>query len=94
MLYEHFYKRLDVNSLIYDKRMHEFRSDHFFQFLRFANEKEVFDLNTKSVFLSLNTRNALYWILNFADYNYISRLNETKEQMLKANNIIINYLSD
>ena len=93
LLYEHFYKRLDVNSLIYDKRMHEFRSDHFFQFLRFANEEEVFDLNTKSVFLSLNTRNALYWILNFADYNYISRLNETKEQMLKANNIIINYLS-
>ena len=66
----------------------------FFKSLRFTSEKEVFDLNTKSVFLSLNTRNALYWILNFADYNYISRLNETKEQMLKANNIIINYLSD
>ena len=65
----------------------------FFKSLRFTSEKEVFDLNTKSVFLSLNTRNALYWILNFADYNYISRLNETKEQMLKANNIIINYLS-
>ena len=76
------------------KECKEFRSDHFFQFLRFANEEEVFDLNTKSVFLSFNTRNALYWILNFADYNYISRLNETKQQMLKANNIIINYLSN
>ena len=93
LLYEHYYKRLDVNSLIYDKRMHELRADHLFQFSRFISGIDKFDPATKSLFLSMQTRNALYWILGFAKNNYTSRLNETRSQMIKAESTIDQYLT-
>lgn len=51
------------------------------------------DDTSKDIFFSANTRNALYWILEFVESFYILRLNDTKNQMLKTEMLISNFLS-
>ncbi|MDC0235044.1 hypothetical protein OAK09_01735, partial [Candidatus Marinimicrobia bacterium] len=53
-----------------------------------------FNNSTKEIFLSAETRNALYWILEFVEKFYIFRLKDTKDQMLKTKVLISGFLSE
>ena len=65
LLYEHFYKRLDTNSEIYDQRLQILKRDYFIDFYSLIHGKNVFNENTRSIFLSDKMENAMYWILDY-----------------------------
>ena len=92
VLYEHFYKRLDANSQIYDLRNQKLKSDYFMEFFQVTVGKQEISDSIKSVFFSTKTRNALYWILEFVENFYIYRLKDTKNQMLKTEQLISDFL--
>ena len=92
VLYEHFYKRLDTNSQIYDLRNQKLKSDYFMEFFQVTVGKQEISYSIKSVFFSTKTRNALYWILEFVENFYIYRLKDTKNQMLKTEQLISEFL--
>jgi len=92
VLYEHFYKRLDANSQIYDLRNQKLKSDYFMEFFQVTVGKQEISDSIKSVFFSTKTRNALYWILEFVENFYIYRLKDTKNQMLKTEQLISYFL--
>ena len=92
VLYEHFYKRLDTNSQIYDLRNQKLKSDYFMEFFQVTVGKQEISDSIKSVFFSTKTRNALYWILEFVENFYIYRLKDTKNQMLKTEQLISEFL--
>ncbi len=92
VLYEHFYKRLDTNSQIYDLRNQKLKSDYFMEFFQVTVGKQEISDSIKSVFFSTKTRNALYWILEFVENFYIYRLKDTKNQMLKTEQLISDFL--
>ena len=92
LLYEHFYKRLDTNSQIYDLRNQKLKSDYFMDFFQVTVGKQEISDSIKSVFFSTKTRNALYWILEFVENFYIYRLKDTKNQMLKTEQLISDFL--
>tara|TARA_Y100000815_G_scaffold258958_1_gene268924 strand:- start:172 stop:849 length:678 start_codon:yes stop_codon:yes gene_type:complete len=93
LLYEHFYKRLDANSELYDFRNQKLKSDYFMDFFQITVGGHKFNDSTKEIFLSAETRNALYWILEFVEKFYIFRLKDTKDQMLKTKVLISGFLS-
>jgi len=92
VLYEHFYKRLGANSQIYDLRNQKLKSDYFMEFFQVTVGKQEISDSIKSVFFSTKTRNALYWILEFVENFYIYRLKDTKNQMLKTEQLISDFL--
>ncbi len=92
VLYEHFYKRLDTNSQIYYLRNQKLKSDYFMEFFQVTVGKQEISDSIKSVFFSTKTRNALYWILEFVENFYIYRLKDTKNQMLKTEQLISEFL--
>ena len=92
VLYEHFYKRLDTNSQIYDLRNQKLKSDYFMEFFQVTVGKQEISDSIKLVFFSTKTRNALYWILEFVENFYIYRLKDTKNQMLKTEQLISEFL--
>ena len=94
VLYEHFYKRLDTNSQIYDLRNQKLKSDYFMEFFQVTVGKQEISDSIKSVFFSTKTRNALYWILEFVEKFYIYRLKDTRNQMLKTEQIISEFLHE
>ena len=93
LLYEHFYKRLDANSELYDFRNQKLKSDYFMDFFQITVGGQKIDDTSKELFFSAKTRNALYWILEFVESFYVLRLNDTKNQMLKTEMLISNFLS-
>ena len=93
-LYEHFYKRLDANSELYDFRNQKLKSDYFMNFFQITVGGRKIDDLSKEIFFSANTRNALYWILEFVENFYILRLNDTKNQMIKTEMLISNFLDE
>ena len=92
VLYEHFYKRLDTNSQIYDLRNQKLKSDYFMEFFQVTVGKQEISDSIKSVFFSTKTRNALYWVLDFVENFYISRLKDTRNQMMKTEQLISEFL--
>jgi len=94
LLYEHFYKRLDTNSQIYDLRNQKLKSDYFMEFFQVTVGKQEINDSIKSVFFSTKTRNALYWILEFVENFYIYRLKDTRNQMLKTEQLISEFLQE
>ena len=94
LLYEHFYKRLDTNSQLYDLRNQKLKSDYFMDFFQVTVGKQEISDSIKSVFFSTKTKNALYWILEFVENFYINRLKDTRNQMLKTEQIISEFLQE
>ena len=94
LLYEHFYKRLDTNSQLYDLRNQKLKSDYFMDFFQVTVGKQEISDSIKSVFFSTKTKNALYWILEFVENFYINRLKDTRSQMLKTEQIISEFLQE
>ncbi len=92
LLYEHFYKRLDSNSQLYDLRNTKLKSDYFMVFFQVTVGKHEINDSIKSVFFSTKTRNALYWVLDFVENFYISRLKDTRNQMMKTEQLISEFL--
>jgi hypothetical protein len=92
LLYEHFYKRLDANSQIYDLRNTKLKSDYFMEFFQVTVGKQEINDSIKSVFFSIKTRNALYWVFDFVENFYIYRLKDTRNQMLKTEQLISEFL--
>ena len=88
LLYEHYYKRLDSNSEIYDIRNSKLKSDYFMPFYSVTVGKNEFSDKHKKIFYSSELGNSLYWILEFVENYYIKRLEDTKEQMLKTEALI------
>lgn len=88
LLYEHYYKRLDSNSEIYDIRNSKLKSDYFMPFYSVTVGKNEFSDKHKEIFYSSELGNSLYWILEFVENYYIKRLEDTKEQMLKTEALI------
>ena len=88
LLYEHYYKRLDSNSEIYDIRNSKLNSDYFMPFYCVTVGKNEFSDKHKKIFYSSELGNSLYWILEFVENYYIKRLEDTKEQMLKTEALI------
>ena len=94
LLYEHFYKRLDTNSQIYDLRNQKLKSDYFMEFFQVTVGKQEISDSIKSVFFSTKTKNALYWIIEFVENFYIYRLKDTRNQMLKTEQLISEFLQE
>ena len=92
LLYEHFYKRLDTNSEIFDQRLQILKKDYFIDFYSLIHGKNVFNQNTRSLFLSERMENAMYWILDYVENFYANRLSDTRFQMVKTKNSIDKHL--
>ena len=92
LLYEHFYKRLDTNSNLYDLRLQKLKSDYFIDFYSLVHGTKTFDKNTLNILYSDKLQNALYWILDYVENFYLKRLGDTKEQMKITKRSIDNYL--
>tara|TARA_B100001996_G_scaffold336282_1_gene287442 strand:+ start:1460 stop:2140 length:681 start_codon:yes stop_codon:yes gene_type:complete len=92
LLYEHFYKRLDTNSEIYDQRLQILKRDYFIDFYSLIHGKNVFNENTRSIFLSDKMENAMYWILDYVENFYTNRLSDTRIQMINTKNSIDKHL--
>ena len=92
LLYEHFYKRLDTNSEIYDQRLQILKRDYFIDFYSLIHGKNVFNENTRSIFLSDKMENAMYWILDYVENFYTNRLSDTRIQMINTKNSIDRHL--
>ena len=92
LLYEHFYKRLDTNSEIYDQRLQILKRDYFIDFYSLIHGKNVFNENTRSIFLSDKMENAMYWILDYVENFYTNRLSDTRVQMINTKNSIDRHL--
>ena len=92
LLYEHFYKRLDTNSEIYDQRLQILKRDYFIDFYSLIHGKNVFNENTRSIFLSDKMENAMYWILDYVENFYTNRLSDTRVQMINTKNSIDKHL--
>ena len=88
LLYEHYYKRLDSNSEIYDIRNSKLKSDYFMPFYSVTVGKNEFSDKHKEIFYSSELGNSLYWILEFVENYYIKRLADTRKQMLKTEAMI------
>ena len=84
LLYEHFYKRLDTNSEIYDQRLQILKRDYFIDFYSLIHGKNVFNENTRSIFLSDRMEKAMYWILDYVENFYTNRLSDTRIQMINT----------
>ena len=94
LLYEHYYKRLDSNSEIYDIRNSKLKSDYFMPFYSVTVGKNEFSDKHKEIFYSSELGNSLYWILEFVENYYIKRLEDTKGQMLKTEALIAENLKN
>lgn len=92
LLYEHFYKRLDTNSEIYDQRLQILKRDYFIDFYSLIHGKNVFNENTRSIFLSDKMENAMYWILDYVENFYTNRLSDARIQMINTKNSIDKHL--
>ena len=92
LLYEHFYKRLDTNSEIYDQRLQILKRDYFIDFYSLIHGKNEFNENTRSIFLSDKMENAMYWILDYVENFYTNRLSDTRIQMINTKNSIDKHL--
>ena len=92
LLYEHFYKRLDTNSNLYDLRLQKLKSDYFIDFYSLVHGTKTFDQKTLDILYSDRLQNALYWILDYVENFYLKRLGDTKEQMKVTKRSIDNYL--
>ena len=92
LLYEHFYKRLDTNSEIYDQRLQILKRDYFIDFYSLIHGKNVFNENTRSIFLSDKMENAMYWILDYVENFYTNRLSDTRIQIINTKNSIDKHL--
>jgi hypothetical protein len=92
LLYEHFYKRLNTNSEIYDQRLQILKRDYFIDFYSLIHGKNVFNENTRSIFLSDKMENAMYWILDYVENFYTNRLSDTRIQMINTKNSIDKHL--
>jgi|TARA_B110000263_G_C15157558_1_gene440846 hypothetical protein len=93
LLYEHFYKRLNANSQLYDFRNQKLKSDYFMDFFSITVGGHRINDLTKEIFMSVETRNALYWMLEFVENFYIFRLEDTKNQMEKTKLLISSFLT-
>jgi len=92
LLYEHFYKRLDTNSEIYDQRLQILKRDYFIDFYSLIHGKNIFNENTRSIFLSDKMENAMYWILDYVENFYTNRLSDARIQMINTKNSIDKHL--
>mgnify|MGYP001196473054 CR=1 FL=1 len=93
LLYEHYYKRLNANSVIWDDRMLIFKAEHIIEF--YSAIYDSTDINSpeiKTAYYNKNLINALYWILEYPKKLYINRLLETQNQMIITMNKIDEYL--
>mgnify|MGYP001166746698 CR=1 FL=1 len=92
LLYEHFYKRLDTNSDIFDQRLQTLKRDYFIDYYSLIHGENVFDQNIRAKFLSDRMENAMYWILDYVENFYANRLNDTRIQMINTIDSIDAYL--
>ena len=93
LLYEHYYKRLNTNSDIWDNRMQKFKGEHIIEFYSaFSDSTGINDPEIKTAYYNKGLKNALYWILEYPKKLYINRLLETRHQMIVTINKIEEYL--
>ena len=85
LLYEHFYKRLTLNGDILDKRISDFNKLYSINFFKpIYNQSDVDTLKLKKYFFSDKFHNGLLIFHDFRSTNYISRLNQTMNQIKKV----------
>ena len=93
LLYEHFYKRLTLNGDILDKRISDFNRLYSINFFKpIYNQSDVDTLKLKKYFFSDKFHNGLLIFHDFRSTNYISRLNQTMNQIKKVDLLLDNLL--
>ena len=93
LLYEHYYKRLNANSDIWDDRMLKFKGEHIIKFYSaISDSTDISDPEIKTAYYNKDLKNALYWILEYPKDLYINRLLETRNQMIVTMDKIDEYL--
>ena len=93
LLYEHYYKRLNANSDIWDDRMLKFKGEHIIEFYSAISDTTgINDPEIKTAYYNKELKNALYWILEYPKKLYINRLLDTRHQMIVTENKIEEYL--
>jgi hypothetical protein len=93
LLYEHFYKRLTLNGDILDQRISDFNRLYSIKFFKpIYNQTGIDTFNLKNYFFSDEFHNGLLIFHDFRSTNYISRLNQTMNQIKKVDNLLDNLL--
>ena len=94
-LYEHFFIRLKLNGDILDKRISDFNRLYSINFFKpIYNQSDVDTLKLKKYFFSDKFHNGLLIFHDFRSTNYISRLNQTMNQIKKVDSLLDNLLAD
>tara|TARA_E500000178_G_C16911761_1_gene702988 strand:+ start:322 stop:1005 length:684 start_codon:yes stop_codon:yes gene_type:complete len=94
LLYEHFYKRLTLNGDILDKRIADFNRLYSIEFFKpIYKQTGVDTLKLKDYFHSDKFHNGLLIFHDFRSTNYISRLNQTMNQIKKVDSLLNNLLA-
>lgn len=89
LLYEHFYKRLTLNGDILDQRIADFNKLYAIKFFKpIYNQTEVDTIKLKKYFFSDEFHNGLLIFHDFRNTNYMSRLNQTMNQIKKVDNLL------
>ena len=92
-LYEHFFIRLKLNGDILDKRISDFNRLYSINFFKpIYNQSDVDTLKLKKYFFSDKFHNGLLIFHDFRSTNYISRLNQTMNQIKKVDFLLDNLL--
>ena len=91
-LYEHYYKRLILNGDLLDQRAVDFNRDYSIKFYRpIYNQNNIDTVSLKTYFYSKNFHNGLLRNHHFRKVNYMKRLFQTREQMVKVDNHLNNH---
>ena len=93
LLYEHFYKRLTLNGDILDERISDFNRIYSINFFKpIYKQTGVDSVKLKNYFFSDEFHNGLLIFHDFRSTNYISRLNQTMNQIKKVDSLLDNLL--
>ena len=93
LLYEHFYKRLTLNGDILDERISDFNRIYSINFFKpIYKQTGVDTVRLKNYFFSDEFHNGLLIFHDFRSTNYISRLNQTMDQIKKVDSLLDNLL--
>ena len=93
LLYEHFYKRLTLNGDILDERISDFNRLYSINFFKpIYKQTGVDTVKLKNYFFSDEFHNGLLIFHDFRSTNYISRLNQTMNQIKKVDSLLDNLL--
>ena len=89
LLYEHYFTRLYLNGDLFDERMMNFKKNHAFPFFKpYYTKSDVDTMSLKKYFFSDKFHNGILLVHDFRKNFYLNRLNDTRDQLMKVNELL------